>query len=125
MSLEYEDTGDTLSYRLFEHGERREKYFHCLQEQTSGFESTWRPDLRPGNDELRFVDDTFHQLNLRLPYAWLEPLTNGRIYGCAGFDLDFSSESVRAERPIPTVPLPRVPGELSPKEIAGFDVAVF
>jgi hypothetical protein len=125
VNLEYEDTGDTLTYRLYHHGELREEYFHCLQEQSSGFKSTWRPGLQPGDDEHRFVDETFRELSLRLPYAWLEPLTNGRFYGRAGFGLDFSGEPVRAERPVPTIPLPRVPGELGPEEIAGFDVAVF
>ncbi len=123
LALSYEDTGDTLSYRLCDHGEVREEYFHCLQQETSGFTSAWRPGLRPDSDEHRFVDATCRELGLRLPYPWLERLADGRLCGHAGFDLDFSN-SAPLPHPAPVLPSPPVPGELLPTEIVGFDLAV-
>lgn len=123
IDLDYENTGDTLSYRLYEHGELREEFAHSIQEERFWFSSSWRPGVQPSGDEEHFVDATFHELGLRLPYAWLQRFPDGRFFGRAGFDLDFSGQS-ELERLRPVFPPVRVPGELSPEKIAGFDVAV-
>lgn len=121
LDLRYENVGDTLSYRLYDHGRLCEEFAHCIQEERAWFDSSWRPDVQPTGDERRFVDATFRELGLRMPYPWLERLPDGRILGRAGFDLDFSGQGVKATAVFPPH---RVPGELPPEQIAGLDLAV-
>ncbi len=96
MLFGWENTGDTLYYELFEKGCWKESFVGGLYE--SGRNDTFcrlkseiRPACRPGNDEIRFVEETFALWKIAVPFVSLLPyeksprLLKGSLAGSSVF----------------------------------------
>lgn len=99
MLFGYENTGDTLYYELFEKGNWQESFTGGLYETGKNdtycqLKSVIRPECRPGNDEMRFVEETFVLWSISVPFISLLPceknpsLLKGALAECSVFSED-------------------------------------
>ncbi|MCI5115286.1 MAG: hypothetical protein D3921_07330 [Candidatus Electrothrix sp. AW1] len=67
----YGDFGDSVYYDMFDQGFHKETFCDHLESDSAFFTSTERPAFKPQQRKIAFIEETFQQWNIFIPWAEL------------------------------------------------------